>query len=209
MSEDTPKKKHFTLIRELAFADVFTIANASCGTASIFLCLQFLDTQSSAYIWWAMALLPLALICDAFDGAVARKRRGSMYGADLDSLADIVSFGVAPATLGFTLGMRGGWDAIILIYFVVCGISRLARYNVTMDFLADPESGKVKYYEGTPIPTSIFVVVVLAVAMGMDAVGPDLWWGQVRIGMNLHPLTLIYGLSGTAMASATLKIPKP
>ena len=51
--------------------------------------------------------------------------------ADLDSLADIVSFGVAPAVLGFALGLRGGWDAVILTYFVACGIGRLARFGRT------------------------------------------------------------------------------
>ena len=54
-----------------------------------------------------------------------------MLGADLDSLADVISFGVAPAVLGFTLGLRGGWDMLSLTYFVVCGVSRLARFNVT------------------------------------------------------------------------------
>ena len=68
---------------------------------------------------------------DVGDGIVARGRRHSPFGADLDSLADIVSFGVAPAVLGFTLGMRGGWDALVLCAFVCCGVSRLARYNVT------------------------------------------------------------------------------
>ena len=74
------------------------------------------------------------------DGYVARLKtgRGSLLlGADLDSLADVISFGVAPAVLGFTLGLRGGWDMLVLTYFVVCGVSRLARFNVTAADLAD------------------------------------------------------------------------
>jgi hypothetical protein len=59
-----------------------------------------------------------------------------VLGADLDSLADIISFGVAPAVLGYTLGLRGGWDMLCLTYFVVCGVSRLARFNVTAEALA-------------------------------------------------------------------------
>ena len=84
-------------------------------------------------------LLPLALVCDVLDGYVARLDTGrqSVLGADLDSLADVISFGVAPAVLGFTLGLRGGWDMLILTYFVVCGVSRLARFNVTAAALAD------------------------------------------------------------------------
>src|SRR5574339_277381 len=79
------------------------------------------------------------------NGIVARGRRHSPFGADLDSLADVVSFGVAPAVLGFTLGLRGGWDALVLTYFVVCGVSRLARFNVTAAALTDAGTGKVRY----------------------------------------------------------------
>lgn len=202
------KPKHFSLIRELGLADVFTLGNASCGTASIFCCLQYLDTANETFIWVAFALLPVALVLDFLDGRVARRRRNSRLGADLDSLADIVSFGVAPATIAFTLGMRGGWDSLVLIYFVVCGISRLARYNVTAEALAD-DTGKVKYYEGTPIPTSIALVVMLMVAFSIDAVGTSLWFGELVVGWKLHPLVLTFAVSGTAMASATLRIPKP
>ena len=65
-----------------------------------------------------------------------------MLGADLDSLSDVISFGVAPAVLGFTLGLRGGWDMLCLTYFVVCGVSRLARFNVTAAALADTATGQ-------------------------------------------------------------------
>src|SRR5262249_18179644 len=130
-------------------------------------------------------------------------------GADLDSLADVVSFGVAPAVLGFTLGMRGGWDAIVLCGFVCCGVSRLARYNVTAASLSDA-SGKVKYYEGTPIPTSLGIVAVLAVGWWRGAVGDALWLGKYRLGRGYFPpLVLLYALSGSAMVSASLRIPKP
>ena len=100
------------------------------------------------------------------DGYVARlnRERQSVLGADLDSLADVISFGVAPAVLGFTLGLRGGWDMLVLTYFVVCGVSRLARFNVTAAALSDAATGKVKYFEGTPIPTSIVIVALLGVA---------------------------------------------
>src|SRR6185437_10828773 len=100
------------------------------------------------------------------DGYVARldRKRQSVLGADLDSLADVISFGVAPAVLGFTLGLRGGWDMLILTYFVICGVSRLARFNVTAEALSDRQTGKVKYFEGTPIPTSIALVLLLGLA---------------------------------------------
>jgi len=154
-------------------------------------------------------LLPLAIVFDALDGWVARKRGiASAIGADMDSLADIVSFGVAPAVLGYTLGLDGAWDAVILIVFVVCGISRLARYNVTAGALAD-DAGKVRHYQGTPIPTSVAIVLALAVAFARHDVGPRIWFGNVTLGSwSLHPLSLVYLVSGSLMIS-TIRIPKP
>lgn len=200
------------MIRSYTYADFLTIGNASCGTVAIFLCLDYLATGTTPFLWTAFVLLPAALVCDVLDGYVARldKNRQSALGADLDSLADVISFGVAPAVLGFTLGLRGGWDMLILTYFVVCGVSRLARFNVTAAALSDETTGKVKYFEGTPIPTSIVIVIMLGIAQYLDHVGDDLWLGAVTLGPALlHPLTIIYGVSGSAMISATLRIPKP
>jgi CDP-diacylglycerol--serine O-phosphatidyltransferase len=208
----TTRPRHLSMLRSYTPADALTIGNASCGTIAIFLCLNYLETGSSRYMWAAFLLLPLALVCDFFDGYVARanRNRQSVLGADLDSLADVISFGVAPAVLGFTLGLRGGWDMVCLTYFVVCGVSRLARFNVTAAALADADTGKVKYFEGTPIPTSIGIVLLLGVAFFLGQVEQDLWFGYHRIGpAQLHPLSLLYVASGSAMISATLRIPKP
>ena len=200
-----------SMIRSYTPADALTIGNAACGTIAIFLCLDYIAADNRRFLWTAFILLPLALVCDVLDGYVARmnKRRQSVLGADLDSLADIISFGVAPAMLGFTLGLRGGWDMLVLTYFVICGVSRLARFNVTALALADDETGKVKYFEGTPIPTSIVIVALLGVAVMLGRIDENLWLGVRKIGPALlHPLALIYGLSGSAMIS-TVRIPKP
>ena len=204
--------KHLSMLRSYTAADALTIGNASCGTIAIFLCLDYLASGSPRYLWMAFALLPLALVCDVLDGIVARTQtsRQSVLGGDLDSLADVISFGVGPAVLGFTMGLRGGWDMVCLTYFVVCGVSRLARFNVTAAALADSRTGKVKYFEGTPIPTSIVIVAVLAVAFWQARVDEAVWFGVVRVGpATLHPLVLIYVASGSAMISATLRVPKP
>ena len=121
----TEPSKHLSMLRSYTAADALTIANASCGTISIFLCLDYVETGSNRYIWIAFLLLPMALVFDILDGWVARAQpnRKSVLGGDLDSLADVISFGVAPAVLGFTLGMRGAWDMVCLTYFVVCGVS--------------------------------------------------------------------------------------
>ena len=208
--DDRPRKKHLSMLRSYTVADLFTLGNASCGTISIFLCLNYIAEGRNAYFWIAFVLLFGALFCDIFDGWWARRsRRQSVLGADLDSLSDIVSFGVAPAVLGFTLGLRGGWDMAILAFFVVCGISRLARFNVTAEALS-AGTGKVKYFEGTPIPTSIVIVTLLGIAFARQAIDANLWFGAYRLGpAEFHPLTLIYALSGMGMISATLRIPKP
>ena len=200
------------MLRSYTAADALTIGNAACGTIAIFLCLDFLDTGRDRHLWVAFLLLPLALVLDVCDGYVARLDTGhrSLLGADLDSLADIISFGVAPAVLGFTLGLRGGWDMLVLTYFVVCGVSRLARYNVTAEALTASDTGKVRYFEGTPIPTSIAIVGLLATAFYLGRIGDDLWFGSLRVGpAALHPLSLIFAASGSAMISATLRLPKP
>ena len=208
MPPDRPR--HFSMLRSFALADAFTLANAASGTSAILLCLDYLERHDRTSIWIALALLPVALVCDVLDGSIARwRRKHSALGADLDSLADVVSFGVAPAVLGFALGLRGGWDGAALVYFVACGISRLARFNVTAAALSDG-TGKVKYYEGTPIPTSLLLVVLLGVLFALDRVHGALWLGAIALGpWTLHPLSLLYVASGSAMVSATLRIPKP
>lgn len=207
--QDNRDKLPFSMLRTYALADVFTLLNAGCGTVAIFLCLNYATEDEKRFLWMAFILIPTALLCDVLDGYVARRTgRRSSIGADLDSLADIVSFGVAPAVMGFSLGLRGVWDMLILTYFVLCGISRLARFNVTAADTAD-SSGKVKYYEGMPIPGSIFIIMLLGIAFALNHTGSEIWFGAVRLGsMTLHPFTLIYGLSGSAMI-ATFKIPKP
>jgi CDP-diacylglycerol--serine O-phosphatidyltransferase len=149
-------------------------------------------------------------VLDVLDGRVARWRaRHSPLGRELDSLADVISFGIAPAALGFAAGLRGGLDAVALVYFVCCGVSRLARYNVTAEALSDV-SGKVKYFEGTPIPTSVVLTAILAFAAWQDRLGERLYGGAWTLGpWDLHPLALLFVLSGTLMASRTLRIPKP
>src|SRR6187431_2938662 len=173
------ERRHMSMLRSYTPADALTIGNAACGTIAIFLCLDYIAADNRRFLWTAFLLLPLALVCDVLDGYVARldRSRQSVLGGDLDSLADVISFGVAPAVLGFTIGLRGGWDMLILTYFVVCGVSRLARFNATASALADVTTGKVKYFEGTPIPTSIVIVVMFGIAQYLGHVDDDLRFG--------------------------------
>jgi CDP-diacylglycerol---serine O-phosphatidyltransferase len=201
-------RKRFAMIREFHFADWFTLGNAVCGTGALFSSMTYLQTQDRSRIYAASALVVAALIFDILDGRIARwRQKSSALGRELDSLADVISFGVAPAVLAYACGMQGLYDRVILVYFVACGVSRLARYNVTAEALSEG-TGKVKYFEGTPIPTSIVLVSVLTLAAYMDAIGADLWFGAVRIaGFTLHPLVVLFAISGSLMISR-IRIPK-
>ena len=203
------RPRHFSMLRDFHLADWFTLGNAFCGTGAVFAAMRFLQDGVVRDLLVGMALIPLAFVLDALDGRVARWRKvASTLGRELDALADVISFGLAPAALGYACGLQGGWDWIILSYFVGCGVSRLARYNVTAESLADG-GDKVKYFEGTPIPTSLLIVVLLAVATWQGAIGDAIWFGQWQFGpWQLHPLVLVYALSGSLMISKTIRIPK-
>jgi len=197
------------MLRGYQLADLITLANGAAGTASVFTTMSYLTMPEYWRIYLALSLLPLALILDIADGKVARRhRQQSPFGQELDSLADIVSFGVAPAAIAYGLGMRGAMDVIVLIYFVCCGVSRLARYNVTAGELADA-AGKVKYFEGTPIPSSLILVAVLALCVFFDRTGDHLPLGAIELaGARWHPLSLLFFINGSTMISKTLRVPK-
>jgi CDP-diacylglycerol--serine O-phosphatidyltransferase len=206
----TTAPRHFSMVREFHLADFFTLGNAACGVGAILLAMQFMASNDLRDFLFAAALAPAAFIFDVLDGRIARARhQHSALGRELDSLSDVISFGVAPAALAFAAGMQGGWDVAALVYFVCCGVSRLARYNVTAEQLAEDESGKVKYFEGTPIPTSVLLTGVLALAAWQQRMGDSLWGGVVQFGpWGFHPLVLMFVLSGSLMISKTLRIPK-
>ncbi len=201
--------KPFSMIREFHLADWFTLANAVCGTGALFSVMTYLERDDVRHVYFACGLVLAALIFDVLDGRIARwRQQASILGQELDSLADVISFGVAPAIIGYGCGMDGLYDRIVLAFFVACGVSRLARYNVTAEALSQG-TGKVKYFEGTPIPTSILLVLVMAMAAWFGALREDLWFGEFALaGFKLHPLVLMYALSGSLMISR-FRIPKP
>jgi CDP-diacylglycerol--serine O-phosphatidyltransferase len=203
VTERAPRK-HFSMIRGFHLADLFTIANGFCGILALFEAMKFLATGDRRYIYTAAVLIPVALVFDVLDGRIARWRHeSSPMGRELDSLADVISFGVAPAGIAFAAGLNSVLDQIILMYFAGCGLSRLARYNITAEALSGA-TGKVNYFEGTPIPTSVVAVGVLLLAFHQRNLYPRQW-----LGVELHLVALIFLLSGTLMISKTLRIPKP
>jgi CDP-diacylglycerol--serine O-phosphatidyltransferase len=104
---------------------------------AVFAVMGYVEARTPQRLLAATALIPLALVFDILDGRVARSRqKHSAMGRELDSLAGVISFGVAPAAIAYGAGMNGLWDVVILVYFVCCGVSRLARFNVTVEELS-------------------------------------------------------------------------
>jgi CDP-diacylglycerol---serine O-phosphatidyltransferase len=139
------KMKHIIKV-----ADFFTIGNLIFGLLSIFYAIE----QQFTY---AVLFLIAAAFFDFLDGKVARvskkvTKEGRAFGKELDSLADVISFGVAPAVLGFTLGLNKWYAILVLLFFVVAGKLRLSRYNITET---------PGYFEGVPITINAALFPVL------------------------------------------------
>ncbi|CAB4411982.1 unnamed protein product [Rhizophagus irregularis] len=196
--------KHFSLVRNFHLADIITLANGACGSSSIFLSIQYMITKDKNFLWMSLLLMPLGMMFDLFDGKVARWRRtASTLGQELDSLADLISFGVAPAVCAFAVGMRTFLDSIVLVVFISCGIARLARYNATVASLPKDKSGKVHYFEGTPIPTTLCIMALVAYLANNGYIEDNLPGGIIKLPINFdfHPFVLLFGLMGITMLS--------
>ncbi len=130
--------------------NLFTTGNLFCGFWAI------ISVFQERFFYAAFAIL-LASVFDILDGKVARiSRATTKFGVQYDSLADLVSFGIAPALLAFSWALRPygrfGWLAAFL--FVVCGALRLARFNV------QSSSGESKYFKGLPIPAAAATIAL-------------------------------------------------
>ncbi len=111
----------------------------------------------------AVCCLLLSGVCDAFDGIVARSKKNrtedeKAFGIQIDSLCDAVSFGVFPAILCYHAGMDGIWGIAILVLFCLCGVIRLAFFNVLEAKRQQKEGGVNKYYRGLPITSSSIIL---------------------------------------------------
>ncbi|KAG6911471.1 hypothetical protein DXG01_014545 [Tephrocybe rancida] len=209
---------HFSLVRNFRLADLVTIMNGVCGSFSVFSSAHYLITGDIDYLWSALALPLAGLMFDFFDGKVARWRKSSsMLGQELDSLADLISFGVAPSLLAFAVGLRTYLDTVVLTGFICCGLARLARFNATVALVPKDAAGKAKYFEGLPIPSSLALVSVLAYwtkngwIEGKEGIplGTITLWGDAGGRGELHVVSIVGALWAAAMVSKTLRVPKP
>jgi CDP-diacylglycerol--serine O-phosphatidyltransferase len=135
---------------KVIFPGVFTVGNMFCGFVSI---LYSFDGESVHAVW----MIILAAFFDALDGQVARiSGSASRFGLELDSFADLLSFGIAPAILFYNLNIYplGKWGSFLGLLFVICGAYRLARFNLQQSKLDE----KLPYM-GLPIPTAAVTLV--------------------------------------------------
>lgn len=164
-------------------------------------------------LWLAFFFMPFGLFFDFFDGKVARwRKKSSLMGQELDSLADLISFGVAPASIGFAVGFRTTVDQLLLSFYVLCGLTRLARFNVTVAMLPKDATGKSKYFEGTPIPFACLTssaILATFTSMGMIHDKLPLGLALPNTLLEFHPVVLMFALNGCLMCSKTLHVPKP
>lgn len=131
------------------FPGVFTMGNVVCGFLSI---LSAFEGHVTTACWFVI----LAGFLDALDGRVARlSHTTSQFGVELDSLADFLSFGVAPAVLVHTIKLSnlGKWGWVISVVFIMAASYRLARFNLMVD------SEEKKDFMGMPVPVAAFGLV--------------------------------------------------
>ncbi len=143
------------LLKTLKVADFITIGNFCAGLFSIFFCMMG-ELSVAAFLLFG------AFVLDFLDGRVARyTNSANKFGKELDSLGDIVSFGVAPAVFGFAAGLNEPFHMIILAFFASCGMLRLARFNVL----------NIKGFLGLPTTTNGFIFPAIYFMLGFFDMG--------------------------------------
>lgn len=144
-------------------ANFITLMGMTSALGGIFL------AYAGHYKLAVMAIL-LAGLCDMFDGRVARHtkrddRKASMFGIQIDTVSDMVSFGIAPAVIAYIYGLNKWYDFVLLAFYACCGAIRLAYFNTQA--ITETEDLNLKTFTGVPIPTICFVLPPLTLLMTM------------------------------------------
>ena len=217
--------KRFGLVRNFRFADILTLLNSVCGAISIFSGMSLIAsldtpslvtdlsllTQHQLVLFRSAFLSPfIGLFFDIVDGKVARLLKStSTLGQELDSLADLVTFGVAPAVLAFIVGLRTWIDILILCVFISCGVARLARYNVTTHSLPKTETGKSKFFQGLPIPSSLILILAIWAMFETGYFAGGVPGGSLLLlGNSVHCVSFLWLFWAICMVSQRLHVPK-
>ncbi len=144
-------------------------------------------------------------LCDAFDGLVARTRRNrserdKAFGIQIDSLSDLIAFGVAPVMIGISMGMTAWYYIVLFVVYALCALIRLAYYNVTEEERTlDPEAGRRQYFDGLPVTQiSLILPVVYFVATMF-----------VEYAIVPHMIMLALYVVYMTLMVVRIKLPKP
>ncbi len=179
-------------LRNLMFVlpNLFTVSSIFCGFYALTLCA---GEASPAHLYQAALAIFFAMFFDGFDGRVARlTRTQSQFGVELDSLADVVSFGVVPAMLVYkwALAPLGFGGMFIAFVFAACGAIRLARFNVIAQ--RSPHGGGGAFFVGLPIPLAAGMIVSMVIAhYGITGAAPVHAAVQVPIAVVVVMLALL------------------
>ncbi|MGR9086585.1 MAG: CDP-diacylglycerol--serine O-phosphatidyltransferase [Gammaproteobacteria bacterium] len=133
------------ILKLLKIADLFTMANLFCGILSIIMSMEERFDLSAS-------LLFLAVIFDVLDGKIAGfLNQKNLFGKQIDSMSDLVSFGIAPMLLYYSINTPGVYVSMVLLLFIACGMLRLARYNIS----------EAPGFEGVPITVNGILFPIL------------------------------------------------
>lgn len=178
---------------------LFTVANVFCGYFALMEATRAIGVLEGAagHLDNAAKAIGFAVLLDGLDGRIARMTgSSSAFGREFDSLADVISFGVAPAVLAFAWGVRwldptlppagavmldhlsrATW--VVTFLFIICGAARLARFNIHVDPVpANPGRPGRKYFVGLPIPAGAGLV---AAVVHVGGGSPLVWWPMAAI----------------------------
>lgn len=158
--------------------------------ASLMVSIGGMMLSVNGQIKYAVVCLAISGLCDMFDGKIARTKKNrteveKKYGIQIDSLSDVICFGVSPAILCYCMGMRGRIGIVILMFYVLAGLIRLAWFNVTEEVRQSETEEKREYYQGLPI-TSMSIALPIMFAL-KSFIGKDFF-------LALHVLVLAVGL---------------
>lgn len=147
----------------------------------------------SSHPEYAMICLMISGLCDMFDGKIARTRQRTdsekKFGIQIDSLCDLICFGLLPSVIGYSIGMDSWIDLPILVMFPLCAVIRLAYFNVAEEDRQKKTSEVRKVYEGLPV-TSVALILPLLYSFRKD-IGTDIFPNVYGITLFLIALAFI------------------
>lgn len=174
------------ILKAIRIPDLFSLLNLALGFWAIL-------AASRGITEFAVVLVILSAVFDGLDGFLARRIKSGKLGAGLDSLADLVSFGVAPAFLVVTVTNFSGYSLVVSLVYLTCGTLRLARFNLS--------ANNDKFFEGFPI-TASGMAVAASVVLGRPELTPILMLAISALMVSSVPYPKIR--EGRTLASSAL-----